>query len=180
MNIKDFRELLDPAHLEPKLPSKLSITRATYSNSLYGLSHFELLAKGRFLTSVRIYFIMIHSKLFMVYHRAEQYISFHVGFFFFSGFWKLMIISTCRILHMHILNSFHILVSDLVFHSGLESFSAVNLHLLRGLSWVEPPVAWIPWLLLFWITPGSCWNIFSVFSVKEFQAGKLPREGLNS
>lgn len=66
MSSKDFRELLDQVHLELRLPSKLPIMCTTCDNSHYGLSHFELLAKGRLLTDIRIYFIMICSKLITV------------------------------------------------------------------------------------------------------------------
>lgn len=52
---------------------------------------------------------------------------------------------------MHILNSFRILISNFLLHlAGI--LSAVSLHFLSVLFWVESPVSWIPWLHPFWIT----------------------------
>ena len=72
---------------------------------------------------------------------------------------------------MHIFNSLHILIPNLLLHSRRVALSAVNLHLLFSAVLIEslfPGCNWITQDLL---------EHFLSISMKEFQAGKLPVGG---
>ena len=163
-------------YLEPKLTSKLSIMWAKHCNSLYGLSHFEfsLTCKGKSSHQCKCLLHYHTADYLWFHHRAEQCtITYPFMYRLLGGFKKLIVISICRIIRMHILNSSPISISTT--SSSAHSWWLCLLSACAFswvFSWVEFPISWIPWCPLFWTTQ-DCWDIFSMLSVKEFQVGKL-------
>lgn len=70
---------------------------------------------------------------------------------------------------MHILNSFHILISNLLLHSPLVVLSAVSLYLpsLQCFAELNPLFPGCHDISSFGLLR-ICWDIFSMFSMKEF------------